>query len=112
MIYFSFKMFFFNLQTYVFIFKNITVSVPGAIITGAICILLLIALKFVSEKLKHKMKFPLPAELIVVSEHLLIHESCYFLSGFKSKSCFILLQPLCYQDNLQYVLNSSKMFAC
>ena len=63
-------MFFFNLQTYVFIFKNITVSVPGAIITGATCILLLIALKFVSEKLKHKMKFPLPAELIVVSEHV------------------------------------------
>lgn len=45
-------------------------SVPGAIITGAICILLLITLKFVSEKLKHKLKFPLPAELIVVSEDL------------------------------------------
>lgn len=79
----SFKMFLF-LQTYLYIFKNITVSVPGAIITGAVCILLLTALKFVSEKLKHRMKFPLPAELIVVSEDLLIHESCYFLSGFKN----------------------------
>jgi len=59
-------------------------SVPGAIITGAICILLLIVLKFISEKLiaKHKMKFPLPAELIVVSEDLLIHKNCYLFSGF------------------------------
>ena len=53
-------------QTYIFMFKNITLSVPGAVITGMVCILLLILLKFISEKLKHKMKFPIPAELIVV----------------------------------------------
>lgn len=53
-------------KTYIFIFKNITLSVPGAIITGIICILTLILLKFISQKLKHKMKFPVPAELIVV----------------------------------------------
>ncbi|XP_067040466.1 prestin-like isoform X3 [Acropora muricata] len=53
-------------QTYIFLFKNITLSIPGAIITGVVCITLLIVLKFVSEKLKHKMKFPIPAELIVV----------------------------------------------
>lgn len=53
-------------QTYIFLFKNITLSIPGAIITGVVCIALLIVLKFVSEKLKHKMKFPIPAELIVV----------------------------------------------
>lgn len=73
---------FLSLQTYIYIFKNITVSVPGAIITGVICILLLIALKFISEKLKHKMKFPIPAELIVVSEDLLIYESCFFYFCF------------------------------
>ena len=57
------------LQTYVFLFKNITLSVPGAVVTGIICILLLFLLKFISEKLKDKMKFPLPAELIVVSKN-------------------------------------------
>ena len=59
------------LQMYIFMFKNITQSVPGAIVTGIICILLLFLLKFVSEKLKDKMKFPLPAELIVVSKNIL-----------------------------------------
>ena len=57
------------LQTYIFLFKNITLSVPGAVVTGIICILLLFLLKFISEKLKDKMKFPLPAELIVVSKN-------------------------------------------
>ena len=57
------------LQTYIFMFKNITLSVPGAVVTGIICILLLFLLKFISEKLKDKMKFPLPAELIVVSKN-------------------------------------------
>ena len=52
-------------------FKNITLSVPGAVVTGIICILLLFLLKFISEKLKDKMKFPLPAELIVVSKNIL-----------------------------------------
>ncbi|KAJ7388828.1 hypothetical protein OS493_035385 [Desmophyllum pertusum] len=51
-------------KTYIFMFKNITLSVPGAIITGVVCILLLITLKFISEKLK--LKFPIPAELIAV----------------------------------------------
>lgn len=54
------------IKAYIFMFKNITVSIPGAIITGIICILLLVILKYISEKLKHKMKFPIPAELIVV----------------------------------------------
>ena len=58
-------------QTYIFMFKNITLSAPGAIVTGIICILLLFLLKFISEKLKDKMKFPLPAELIVVSKNIL-----------------------------------------
>ena len=59
-------------------------SVPGAIITGAICIFLLIVLKFISEKLiaKHIMKFPLPAELIVVSEDLLIHKNVIYILVF------------------------------
>ena len=57
------------LQTYIFMFKNITLSIPGAVVTGIICILLLFLLKFISEKLKDKMKFPLPAELIVVSKN-------------------------------------------
>lgn len=57
------------LQTYIFMFKNITLSVPGAVVTGIICILLLFLLKFISEKLKDKIKFPLPAELIVVSKN-------------------------------------------
>ena len=57
------------LQMYIFMFKNITLSVPGAVVTGIICILLLFLLKFISEKLKDKMKFPLPAELIVVSKN-------------------------------------------
>lgn len=57
------------LQTYIFLFENITLSVPGAVVTGIICILLLFLLKFISEKLKDKMKFPLPAELIVVSKN-------------------------------------------
>ena len=49
-------------------FKNITLTVPGSVITGVVCILVLIALKYISEKLKHRMKFPIPAELIVVSD--------------------------------------------
>lgn len=55
-------------------FKNITLSVPGAIITGVVCILLLVALKFISEKLKHKMKFPIPAELIAVCKRILLEQ--------------------------------------
>lgn len=53
-------------KTYIFMFKNITLAVPGSVITGVVCILVLIALKYISEKLKHRMKFPIPAELIVV----------------------------------------------
>lgn len=75
-----YKCFCFLSQTYIFLFKNITLSIPGAIITGVVCITLLIVLKFVSEKLKHKMKFPIPAELIVVCVYIfviLIHMLIY-----------------------------------
>ena len=62
------KVLFSLFQTYIFMFKNITLAVPGSVITGVVCILVLIALKYISEKLKHRMKFPIPAELIVVSD--------------------------------------------
>ncbi|XP_029209300.2 solute carrier family 26 member 6-like isoform X2 [Acropora millepora] len=70
-------------QTYIFLFKNITLSIPGAIITGVVCITLLIVLKFVSEKLKHKMKFPIPAELIVVVLGTLVSYLVHLNEKFK-----------------------------
>ncbi|RMX43883.1 hypothetical protein pdam_00021069 [Pocillopora damicornis] len=54
------------MKTYIIKFKNITCSVLGSVIAGVVCILVLIALKYISEKLKHEMKFPIPAQLIVV----------------------------------------------
>ena len=55
------------LQTYIFMFKNIATSVPGSIVIGVVCIVILLALKYLDAKVKEKIKFPIPAELICVS---------------------------------------------
>ena len=49
--------------------KNIPSCNIGSIITGVLCLGLLIALKHISEKYKNKLKFPIPAELLVVSQN-------------------------------------------
>lgn len=46
--------------------KNIPSANVGAIITGVLCLLVLIGLKQVNERFKHKLKVPIPAELLVV----------------------------------------------
>ena len=47
--------------------KNIASSNIGAVVTGVLCLLALIGLKHLNEKYKDKMKFPIPAELLVVT---------------------------------------------
>ena len=46
--------------------KNIPSANIGAVITGVLCLVLLIGLKQVNERFKQKLKVPIPAELLVV----------------------------------------------
>ena len=46
--------------------KNIPSANIGAVITGVLCLILLIGLKQVNERFKQKLKVPIPAELLVV----------------------------------------------
>jgi len=48
-------------------FSHITDAIPGSIVTGVICIALLIILKKIDEKTRPIIKFPIPADLIAVS---------------------------------------------
>ena len=53
--------------TYIDIFKNITDANPADVIVGLICMAVLLAVKIgVNERFKHKLKVPIPIELIVV----------------------------------------------
>ncbi|XP_028401981.1 pendrin-like isoform X2 [Dendronephthya gigantea] len=54
------------IKTYIDIFKNITSINLTSLIIGIICILILLAIKHMNEKYKDKLKFPIPAEFIVV----------------------------------------------
>ena len=47
--------------------KNIPKVNPGSLITGILCLIIILVLKHINEKYKQKLKFPIPAELIVVS---------------------------------------------
>ena len=47
--------------------KNVPSYNGGAIITGVLCIGLLLGMKHINERFKSKLKFPIPAELVVVS---------------------------------------------
>ena len=46
--------------------KQITSSNVGSIITGVLCLVVLIGLKQVNERFRNKIKVPIPAELLVV----------------------------------------------
>ena len=46
--------------------KHIASSNGGAIITGLLCLAILILLKKVNERFKNKLPVPIPAELLVV----------------------------------------------
>ena len=54
-------------QTVFFMLKNIPKVNPGSLITGILCLIIILVLKHINEKYKQKLKFPIPAELIVVS---------------------------------------------
>ncbi|EDO49691.1 predicted protein [Nematostella vectensis] len=47
--------------------KFIASSNPGAIITGVLCLVILVTLKFINEKYKKRLPIPIPAELLVVA---------------------------------------------
>ena len=47
--------------------KNITSVNVGALITGVLCLVVLIGLKKVNERYKSRLKLPIPAELLVVT---------------------------------------------
>jgi len=47
--------------------KNITSVNGGAIITGVLCLGVLIGLKQVNERCRNRLKLPIPAELLVVT---------------------------------------------
>ena len=66
--------------------KHIPSSNVGAIITGVLCFVVLIGLKQVNDRLKNKIKVPIPAELLVV-----IFLSDRSGSHRKLKGCFSLI---------------------
>jgi len=53
-------------QAVVYMLKHIASSNGGAIITGVLCLAILIGLKKVNERFKNKLPVPIPAELLVV----------------------------------------------
>ncbi|KAK3733500.1 hypothetical protein QZH41_008731, partial [Actinostola sp. cb2023] len=54
------------IKAYIYMFSHITDAIPGSIVTGVICIALLIILKKIDEKTRPIIKFPIPADLIAV----------------------------------------------
>ena len=60
----------------IFMLKHFTSANLGSIITGVLCLLVLIGLKQVNERYKNKMKLPIPAELLVVIRFLFIVRLC------------------------------------
>ncbi|XP_025087547.1 sulfate transporter-like isoform X2 [Pomacea canaliculata] len=70
-------------KTYIEIFRNITHSNPGDIIVGLICMAVLLAVKIgINERFKHRMKIPVPIELIVVILSTLISHFAKFKERF------------------------------
>ena len=59
-------------QAVVYMLKHIASSNGGAIITGLLCLAILIALKKVNERFKNKLPVPIPAELLVVMFDLIL----------------------------------------
>ena len=67
------------LQIAIFMLKHITSVNVGAIITGVLCLVVLIGLKQVNERCRSRLKVPIPAELLVV---ILLHRWTLFISLF------------------------------
>ena len=63
-------------QSVIFMLKHIASSNGGAIITGVLCLAVLIGLKKVNERFKNKLPVPIPAELLVV----ILSFDCLFYS--------------------------------
>ncbi|XP_048589211.1 sulfate transporter [Nematostella vectensis] len=55
-----------TVKTYIYMFEHITETVPGSLITGVVCIILVYCLKLLDEKTRKYIKFPIPADLIAV----------------------------------------------
>ncbi|XP_020612029.1 solute carrier family 26 member 6-like isoform X1 [Orbicella faveolata] len=55
-----------SVKIVIFMLKNITSVNGGAIITGVLCLGVLIGLKQVNERCRNRLKLPIPAELLVV----------------------------------------------
>lgn len=58
---------FFSIQLYIYIFSNIKSVNYGALIIGVVGAIIVYTIKYISQKYQSKIKFPLPAELVVVS---------------------------------------------
>ena len=66
-------------QGVIHMLKNLPHANVGSIITGVLCLAVLIGLKHVNERFKNKLKVPIPGELLVVNSHnLFISESFIF----------------------------------
>ena len=75
--------------------KNIPSANIGAVITGVLCLVLLIGLKQVNERFKQKLKVPIPAELLVV--RIFISSGCLqeSSSGYETVPwAFSILPPI------------------
>ena len=57
-------------QGVIHMLKNLPHANVGSIITGVLCLAVLIGLKHVNERFKNKLKVPIPGELLVVSVNL------------------------------------------
>uniref|UniRef100_A0A8C5XAJ1 Solute carrier family 26 member 1 n=1 Tax=Malurus cyaneus samueli TaxID=2593467 RepID=A0A8C5XAJ1_9PASS len=58
--------------TWINIFRNISQANLCDVITSAICIVVLVTAKELGDKYKHKLKFPLPTELVVIAVATLV----------------------------------------
>lgn len=69
------------LQVVIYMLKHILSANVGSIITGVLCLAVLIGLKKVNERFKDKIKLPIPAELLVVTFWFILHKSRIYPSS-------------------------------
>lgn len=71
-------------QIFIHMMKNIPSANVGAVITGLLCLFLLIGLKEINVRFKDKLKVPIPAELLVVRTFISLGQ---FVVAVDMKQC-------------------------
>eukprot|EP00117_Sycon_ciliatum_P027960 scpid25904/ scgid22590/ Prestin; Solute carrier family 26 member 5 len=71
------------IKTYIHIFSHITCTRVGALLTGLVAGIILYILKLVNPRFQKKLKFPLPAELLIIVAATIISWQFDFQGEFK-----------------------------